>query len=160
MFDAAAIDHALDCEPGVVRLFGAADIGIRGMLSGWSGPEEGHTWNDGIEAALALAVRAPPGPLLLLLTGEPYVNRARPTQELTLFGNGLRFGFWRLNQRTETTLAVPLEPEWWLRRGDYAVLRLAIYLPNSIRPRDIADGSDGREIGFCFRSLCLRPRPG
>jgi hypothetical protein len=80
-------------------------------------------------------------------------------QEVTVFGNGYRIGFWRLRQRTETTLAVALEPEWWLVRARRATMRLSFYLPDSVRPKDIADGTDGREIGFCFRSLCLAEVP-
>lgn len=147
------------CEPGVVRLFGAADIGSAGQFAGWAAPEEGHLWNDGHEATLLLALATPPPRLLLLLGGEPYVSRVRPVQEVTLFGNGLRIGYWRLTQRAETTLAVPLEPEWWLPRGRRALLRVGIHLPNSARPSDIADGPDGRELGFCFRSICLQPLP-
>ena len=153
MQDRAAIGDgrgagALDCEPGVVRLFGIADIGTQGQLSGWGEPEDGHVWNDGQEATLLIAVPAPPPRLLLLLGGEPYVSRLRPAQEVTLFGNGLRIGFWRLSQRAGTTLSAPLEPEWWLRRGARAVMRLGLHLPNSARPLDIADGPDGRELGL------------
>ncbi len=148
---------ALECEPGVVRLFELADIGPFGQLAGWGEPEDGHVWNDGQEATLLIAVPAPAPRLLLMLGGEPYVSRVRPAQEVTLFGNGLRIGYWRLMQRAETTLAVPLEPEWWLRRGARALMRLGLHLPNSARPTDIADGPDGRELGFCFRSICLRP---
>ena len=148
---------ALDCEPAVVRLFGIADIGTQGQLSGWGQPEDGHVWNDGQEATLLIAVPAPPPRLLLLLGGEPYVSRLRPAQEVTLFGNGLRIGFWRLTQRAPVTLSAPLEPEWWLRRGARAVMRLGLHLPNSARPLDIADGPDGRELGFCLRTICLRP---
>lgn len=154
-----AIDRrgALDCETGVVRLFGTADIGTQGQVAGWAEPEDGHLWNDGVEATLLLAVRAPPPRLLLLLGGEPYVTRVRPAQEVTLFGNGLRIGYWRMTQRAEITLAVPLEPEWWLARGSRALLRLGLHMPHSVRPKDIADGPDGRELGFCFRTLCLQP---
>lgn len=143
----------------MVRSFGIADIGVRGQVSGWGEPEDGHVWNDGPEATLLIAVPAPPARLLLLLGGEPYVSRLRPAQEITLFGNGLRIGYWRLAQRVETTLSAALEPEWWLRRGTHAVMRLGLHLPHSARPRDIADGADGRELGFCFRSICLRPAP-
>jgi hypothetical protein len=149
----------LECEPGVVRLFGLADIGISGQLDGWAEPEEGHLWNDGQEAKLLLAVRTPAPRLMLHIGGEPYVTRVRPAQEITLFGNGLRIGYWRLTRRVETTLSVLLEPEWWLRRGSRAVMRLALHLPNSTRPSDIADGPDARELGFCFRSICLQPLP-
>ncbi len=150
---------ALECEPGVVRLFGLVDIARQGLLAGWADPEEGHLWNDGNEAALLLATRAPVSRLGLLLGVEPYVSRARPAQEVTLFGNGLRIGHWRLMQRVEVTLSAALEPEWWLSRGGGALMRLGLYLPNSTRPRDIADGPDGRELGLCLRSLCLQPLP-
>jgi hypothetical protein len=152
-------DTALDCEPGVIRLFGAADIGNRGMVSGWSSPEEGHTWNDGIEAIYCISVRPPLARFGLIVTGEPYVTRARPAQELTLFGNGWRIAAWRMTARIDTALTVTLEPEWWFTRGSRSVMRLLFYLPNSARPKDLNDGQDGREIGFCFRSICLRQIP-
>jgi hypothetical protein len=159
VLDMVRRDNALDCELGVVRLFGAADLGTQGMLSGWSGPEDGHTWNDGVEATYLLAMRPPVGRTVLLVGGEPYVSRARPVQELTVFGNGYRIQMWRMTARVETTLVIPLEPEWWFQRGQRAIMRLSFYLPNSSRPKDIADGVDGRELGFCFRSLCLRAVP-
>ena len=153
-------DSFLECEPGVIRLFGAADIGTKGMVSGWSGPEEGHNWNDGVEAACAVAVKPPVTRLMLSVMGEPYVTRARPAQEITLYGNGYRLGFWRLSARAETALLVALEPEWWLERGAKAVMRLMLHMPHSVRPKDINDGQDGRELAFCYRSLCLRPIAG
>ena len=151
--------NILACEPDVVRLFGAADIGDQGQIDGWAEPEEGHVWNDGLEATLLIGVQAPPPRLLLSLGGEPYVSRLRPAQEVTLFGNGLRIGYWRLAHRADVTLSVPLEPEWWLRRGRLAVMRLGVHLPQSVRPRDIADGPDGRELGFCLRWICLQTLP-
>lgn len=149
----------LDCEPDVIRLFGAADIGTLGQIDGWAEPEEGHVWNNGREATLLISVPAPAPRLLLALGGEPYVTRLRPAQEVTLFGNGLRIGYWRLTHRADITLAVALEPEWWLRRGRRAVMRLGMHLPQSVRPSDISDGPDGRELGFCLRWICLRSLP-
>jgi hypothetical protein len=160
VLDTAIRETFLECEPGVTRLFGAADIGSRGMVSGWSGPEDGHNWNDGVEAVYSFAVKPPVTRLELALMGEPYVTRARPTQEITLYGNGYRLGYWRLSARSDAALTVVLEPEWWLSRGSNAVMRLMLHLPNSVRPRDINDGQDGRELGFCCRSLCLRYIPG
>lgn len=160
MLDTIQRDGALECEPGVIRLFGAADIRSRGMVSGWSQPEDGHTWNDGLEAVYAIKVLPPVARFGLIVMGEPYVSRVRPIQELTLYGNGYRVAFWRLNGRTETALTSVLEREWWFEREGYATMRLMFHLPNSARPKDLNDGQDGREIGFCFRSICLRPLPG
>jgi hypothetical protein len=153
-------DTALDCEVGVTRLFGAADIGTRGMIAGWSSPEEGHVWNDGLEAVYLLSVRPPLARFGLIIVGEPYVTRARPVQELTTYANGCRIACWRLAARIETELNMALEPEWWFTRGTRAVMRLQFHLPNSARPKDLNDGQDGRELGFCFRSICLRQMPG
>ncbi len=160
VFDLVREQLPLHCEAGVVRLFGAADIGVTGLVSGWAEPEEGHTWNDGVEAALLLTTRRRPGAALLLLTGEPYVSRARPVQELTVFGNGFRLASWRMAHRTETMHTIRLEPEWWLDRVNHSVMHLAFCLPLSARPKDLADGPDGRELGFCFRSICLREIAG
>lgn len=149
----------LDCEPGTVRLFGAVDIGAQGQIAGWAEPEEGHVWNDGSTATLLIAVPVPAPRLLLLLGAEPYVSRVRPLQEVTLFGNGLRLHHWRLSQRAGVSLDAVLEPEWWLLRGRRAVMRLDFHLPNAARPRDAADGPDGRELALCLRSICLAPHP-
>jgi hypothetical protein len=159
MFDVMQRDTALDCEAGVIRLFNLADIGTRGMVSGWSAPEDGHTWNDGVEAAFTVSLRPPLGRFNLIIMGQPYVSRVRPLQEMTLFANGWRVAAWRMTARTETKLTVPLEPEWWFLRGNRAVMRLLFYLPNSVRPKDVNDGPDGRELGFCFHSICLRQMP-
>jgi hypothetical protein len=157
MLDVIQREGALECELGVTRLFGGADIRSRGMLSGWSGPEEGHTWNDGFESVMAIAVRRPVERLELIVVGEPYVTRVRPWQDLTVYGNGYRIRSWRLTVRTETPLTTILEPEWWFERDGQEVMTLTFVLPNSIRPKDLNDGQDGREIGFCFRSICVRP---
>jgi len=160
MLDTMHRDTALDFEPGVIRLFGEADIGQRGMISGWSQPEAGHAWNDGQEAVYQIAVRPPIGRFDLTILGEPYISRARPFQEMTLFGNGYRIASWRMRARTETRLNVTLEPEWWFTRNRRHVMKLLFHMPTSARPNDLNDGQDGRELCFCFRSIYLRRLPG
>jgi len=157
MLDVLQRDAALECEPGVIRLFGAADIRGSGMVRGWSEPDEGHTWNDGVEAVFKIAVCPPLERFELIVTGEPYVMRARPTQEVTLYGNGHRLGYHRLGARVDTPMTFVVEPEWWFVRDRLATMMLSFHLPHSARPKELKDGQDGREIGFCFRSICLRP---
>lgn len=146
------------CEIGVTRLFGSADLGCSGMISGWASPEEGHNWNDGPEAEYALAVVAPAGALTLEIVGQPYLPRQLRFQEMTMYGNGFRLCFRRLTARGETCLSIPLLPQWWFVEQGMAHLRLAFHLPNSARPDSLGDGADARELGFAFRSLCLRAR--
>jgi hypothetical protein len=159
MLDFRLAGSALELEPDVLRLFGATDIGVQGMVSGWSGPEIGHSWNDGAEAVYAIATQAPVGRMLLSIVGEPYVTRVRPLQEITVYGNGYRIHSRRLLARVETVLDFVLESEWWFQRGRMCRMQLHFHLPNSVRPLDIADGPDGRELGFCFRSIGLRTLP-
>jgi hypothetical protein len=149
-------DNALHCESGVIRLFGAADIRSRGMVLGWSDPEEGHSWNDGPEAHLAITMASPVGRLVLSITGEPYVTRKKPVQDIEIFANGARAVGVRLVARNETPVEAILEPEWWFHRAGLAMMTLQFVLRNSSRPKDNGDGLDGRELGFCFRSICLR----
>src|SRR5450756_229677 len=91
----------LECQPGVIRLFGIADIGQRGLSGGWAFPEEGHTWNEGYDAALAISMPVPPLGCTLRIEGEPYVSRQQPVQDITIYANGHRGGFWRLSDRGE-----------------------------------------------------------
>ena len=153
--------ETLECTPGMQRRFGRADFGRAGLTAGWSFPEDGHVWNEGLDAVLSLSLpERPKDSMVLRLGGEPYVTRHQPTQDVTAYVNGLRAGAWRLGKRQETRLDIPVEPEWWLIRNTRALVRVALSLPNSVRPVDLGDGSDSRELGFCFRTLMLAASSG
>ena len=156
--ETSAGEAALECEPGVMRLFGLSDIGTRGLISGYAHPEYGHNWNEGIDPTLVLAVEGKISAAMLTIEGEPFVSRLQPLQELTVYVNGHRAAFWRLSRRTDHSLRFAVEPEWWLPRNGWSVLKLVFHLPNSVRPVDVGEGEDGREMGFCFRSLLLEQR--
>jgi hypothetical protein len=145
----------LDYSMGVTRLFCSADVGRRGMVGGWSQPEDSHTWNDGHEAVLSLATKPHAEPCRLVVEGEPYLPMRQPTQNVTLYANGHRAGFWRLSSRDHNHLEAVLEPEWWFLRGSCALMKLAFHLPDSIRPSDAIGAPDERLLGFCFRSFVI-----
>lgn len=153
--ESRAADAALECEPGVMRLFGLTDIGTQGLNSGYAYPEYGHNWNEGVDATLMLAVRGEIGATTLTIEGEPFVTRSQTLQEVTVYVNGHRAAFWRLSRRTDHSLRIPIEPEWWFPRNGWSALKVVFHLPYSVRPVDIGEGEDGREMGFCFRSLLL-----
>jgi hypothetical protein len=148
-------DPILACEWDVTRLFGLSDIGENGLRAGWAHPEHGHTWNDGPDATLVLAIDDGYGAATLCIEGEPYVLDAQPHQDITVYINGHRAAYWRLMKRAGRTLRVEVEPEWWVSRDDRPVLSIVFHLPDSVRPVDIGDGNDGRAVGFCFRTLLL-----
>lgn len=143
----------LVCEWDVTRMFGMSDIGERGLGSGWSHPEESHAWNDGFDATLNVVVEEGYGDAAVVIEGEPYVVPAHPKQDVTIYINGHRAGFWRLTGRGENVLRVDIAPEWWVTRDEQAVLKVVVHLPDSVRPADIGIGDDGRRLGFCFRGL-------
>ena len=145
----------LEYEPGVVRLFGAADIGVTGLKSGWSYPENGHTWNEGIDATLVLSLEDVEGVSHLVVEGQPYLSAQQPVQEITVFVNGFWAGFRRLTGLGAFSLDVEIQPEWWFRRGDRFLLNVVFHIPTSVRPVDLGEGTDSRTLGFCFRSLLL-----
>lgn len=148
--------QSLRVDPGIIRLFGKADIANRGLISGWAAPEEGHTWNDGLEAVQSLeAVQPPAGAVTLTVEGVPYVFGEARRQDITLYANGYRVGFWRMPERRVATLVARIEPEQWVVRRGLAYLNLTWHLPDSMRPADLGDGADGRNIGFAFRTLLI-----
>ena len=83
----------------------------------------------------------------------PLPHATRPWESITAAAGAV----WEAAEFTGASPMVALEPEWWLERGSKAVMRLMLHLPHSVRPKDINDGQDGRELAFCCRSLCLRP---
>jgi len=152
------MDKVVDVVPyeiGMSRFFGQTDIGRAGLLHGWSDPEEAHVWNDGPEAALRLITRKPRTPYRLTFEGEPFLSKGCPRQDMTLFVNGLRLGFWRLTEPRPHTLSVVIEPQQMFDRNGMTTLNLVWYLPTSVRPADVGLGSDYRELGVCFRMLTI-----
>jgi hypothetical protein len=53
-------------------------------------------------------------------------------------------------------LSFTLQPHWWMRNGRRWTMNLLFHLPHSVRPCDIDLSDDRRELGFAFRSICLR----
>ncbi len=143
------------CEPGVTRLFGDGDLGRHGLLSGWAAPEEGHVWNDGPEAVLRLRTGRPRAPCTLTFEGEPFLGQGCARQDLVLYLNGFRIGFWRLTEPRTYRLAATIEPEQLFERDGAAVARCIWHLPHSVRPAVLGQGTDTRELGFCFRTLTI-----
>ena len=143
-------------ELGIVRLFGNGDIGVEGMLSGWAVPEESHNWNDGVEATLQLELEASEGAFELVVEGVPLINSKNPSQEITLYANGFRIGYWKLDENKAHMLIASVEPEHIFWRGKIGYVKCVWFMPNSVRLSEIQDGADSRQLAFCFRSVLIR----
>jgi hypothetical protein len=144
-------------QPGETRHFGTEDIGTAGLLAGWAAAEPGHAWNDGFDATLRIATDRADQPMLLTLAAEPYVTRQNPIQDVTVYANGARAGFWRLTARDVAEMPIWIDPSWWTMQDGSATLRLVVFLPQSVSPRELGDGEDMRLLGLSFRSLTLSP---
>jgi hypothetical protein len=144
-------------QPGLPRSFGTEDIGSGGLVSGWAAPEPGHTWNDGIDATLRIALRRADQPLSLTLAAEPFVTRQNPTQDVTIYANGARAGFWRLTERHVTQMVAWIDPIWWRLQDGGSVLRIVVHLPQSVSPAELGSGEDVRQLGLSCRSILLTP---
>ncbi|WP_459696627.1 hypothetical protein [Acidisoma sp. C75] len=150
--------HLLDRDLwsfGVTRLFGNHDLGESGLISGWAGPEDGHVWNDGPEALMHAVFEPTNRPVTLTIEGIPFLGGTIPFQDLTLYVNGARLGFWRLSQPKVCTIEAIIEPEHIFLRQGYSVLSCAFHMPGATRPVEIGLGSDTRALAFCFHSICL-----
>ncbi len=147
----------LSLQPSVARLFGAEDIAETGMLAGWSDVEAGHAWHNGIDATLLVATRQRPGPAELEIGLEPYVTRQNPMQEMTLYANGARAGYWQFDRREVVRVNAWIDPGWWREVHERAVLRLVMHMPQAVCPREIGDGEDMRRLAFSFRTITLLP---
>jgi hypothetical protein len=140
---------------GATRLFGNFDLAGTGLVSGWAAPEDPHIWNDGPEAVLQIVMEPVKRPLRLSIEGSPFIGGNCTFQDITLYVNGMRVGFWRLRDTKSYILSATIEPEQVLERNNKALLSCAWHLPRSARPADIGLGRDTRELGFCFRSATV-----
>ncbi len=142
-------------EIGVTRLFGNCDIGLPGLMFGWSEPEEAHAWNDGVEVVANVVAPSIRKPTRFTFEGEPFLAGGNPHQTVTLYINGFRLGYWQLTEARTYRLSVIIEPEQLFHRQGNSIARCVWHLPESARPVNLGVGSDSRALGFCFRSLSL-----
>lgn len=153
--ESGRFERTLVCEAGIQRLFGLGDIGRSGLVSGWSAPEDSHIWNDGFDAVLAVSVPNAGRAMRILAVGEPFVTHLVPVQDLTLYANGFRLGFWRMIARQVSTIDAVIQPFQMHSERETAQLVFTFHLPLSVRPAEFADSADERLLGFCFRTLTL-----
>jgi hypothetical protein len=153
-FSKSELEAVLDA--GVSRVFGNGDIANEGMLSGWAVPEDTHNWNDGVEATFRLAVKASGGAFELLVEGAPLIDKKYPKQEITLYVNGFRVGYWNLDDRKPQILTSFLEPEQIFWRGELGYAKCVWHMPNAVRLSEVQDSTDSRQLAFCFHSITMR----
>ncbi|GAB0117264.1 hypothetical protein [Acidisoma sp. 7E03] len=148
-------EQDMSWEVGTTRLFGNFDLGTAGLISGWSTPEDPHIWNDGPEAVMQIVTEPVRRTLRITVEAIPFIGGSITSQDVTLYINGVRIGFWRLRESKSHLLTGTIEPEQMIERDGKAILTCAFHLPNSAKPADVGAGKDSRELGLCFRSITL-----
>ena len=142
-------------DVGVVRHFGILDIGDAGLVSGWSTPEEAQTWNNGHEAVLECKLPYLNEGCRVEVAGMPFFCEGTSHQDVYLYINGFRIGFWRLDSSGKHTLSAKVEAEQIFHRQDHSVLKCAWFFPGAVRPADRGLGADIRQLAFCFNSFTV-----
>ena len=143
-------------ELGVTRFFGRGDLNSRYFDRGWAIPEENHSWNDGIDTSLILPLKScPTKTCALKIKGIPYLTDNIRHQDMTLYVNGHRTGFWRLDARQTYFLIAEIVPEFWFDRGGKGFAKCVWHIPGSARPSEIPGINDKRQLGFCFQEITL-----
>lgn len=141
---------------GTTRFFGIGDPVANRRLSGWAAPEDNQNWNNGPEVGYILKVSPPPRQTCSIrVEGVAFIEANVPAQDITLYFNGLRLGWWRIAHGRPVVLEAEVEPQQWFVRDDVAIGNVRWHIPKSTSPRDIGTGSDERELGFCFRSIAV-----
>jgi hypothetical protein len=124
------------------------------VLTGYAAPEENHIWNDGFEASFVVTMHnMPTEQVILKVEGLPFIAEDLKSQDITLYFNGHRVGFWHLSAMDKAFLIAEIEPEYWLARHGGAYGKCVWHMPGSMRPSAVTGADDEREIGFCFQSI-------
>jgi len=129
--------------------------GNAGLRSGWSSPEDVHVWNDGYDAVLSLLIPKVSRPVKFTVEGEPFIIDESPIQEITIYANGYRIAFGKFSVRDQYSISATIYPFQILHSKDGGICEITFHLPNSVRPSEIVDSEDERQLGFCFRRLAL-----
>jgi hypothetical protein len=135
--------------------FGADRIPSHCLVSGWSRPEENHTWTIGTESILRLNYEPGDGDLQIEFGLVPFVANPRPTsQRLQVFVDN------RLvcseNLDGPTWLGFRLARKTFAQTG---VLTMQLLCPDATSPASISDSGDARQLGFSFRDVLIRNVP-
>ena len=141
-------------EYGTVVRFGTGGDSHRFRTTGWSEPEDFHTWSDGPSASVAINASVPNSPLLLTMrmwgmTVPPHIT----VQAVDVYVHGERIASWQVGDEDTFTATIP-EP---LTTRGY--LNIDLHIPKAIAHAEISPGGDGRRLGIACVELKIERAP-
>jgi hypothetical protein len=139
----------------LVVTFGEGGTARQSPGFGWASPEAGHTWTDGPESGLLLPAPSATGSYVVTLRVSPFLfGDAVTGQRLTVMANGGEVGDFLVREQSSVECVVPLSlirkrPDW---------LAFTFQHPDAVRPADISDIPDRRQLALSFEAIRLRCR--
>lgn len=146
----SAVSVAAAYEWGKVINFGLRGNAASYCKSGWSDPEAGLIWTNGINSRLTMSVTPPTGDITLVLNCSPFTAKGViEEQELHLYVNFLRVDFQTI--AGEKTLEITI-PQYVFSQP---LCNIDLYIPSARSPAELGLNQDIRRLGLAISRLVL-----
>jgi len=123
-----------------------------GTLQGFSSPEEGFTWTEGIYASVGLWVLRPSTDLVLKLRAVPLLGANITSQTVTVSVNDKAVGTLEIRNPGEYSIGIPKSI---LNRD---ILKIAFHLPGAATPKELGINEDDRLLAIALQSLVIEEK--
>lgn len=137
--------------PGTKLGFGKHSDGTQYLADGWSWEEAHGTWSDSSIATLGMKLDQPyQGPLELVVSGQSFVAKNHPRQDIEILVNEQLVGSWTFqhgNEPVELRALIPADI------GSLGHLKVNFRILNPRSPASLGLAKDGRELGFFLKRL-------
>jgi hypothetical protein len=137
-------------EWGKVINFGLRGNATSYCKSGWSDPEAGLIWTNGINSRLVMSIVPPTADITLVINCSPFTAKGViEEQELHLYVNFLRVDFQTIAGEKTLELSIPKhvfsEP----------LCTIDLYIPSARSPAELGLNPDIRRLGLAISRLVL-----
>lgn len=151
---AVALQSLAIIEPPIYEYGSEIRFGTEGnagpyQIRGWSGPEEGFTWTDGLKASLLLPVESPDSDLVLKAKLFPFVAKDLIRQRVVISVNGQKLDEWEIKTGGEYEVKIPK------KYVTGSSLMLSFELPDACSPAQLGVSEDRRRLGIAFQSIAI-----
>jgi len=126
------------------------------LLSGWSFPEDDHTWSNGKKAILQMSVNPPKGDQIeLFCEVSPFLSpeKGLGSQRVEITINGSPVGNFTISSSGQQQLRVTFKKELL---ANFSQVLVGFSLPDAAVGKEMGVNGDGRMLGLAFYSLVLK----
>ena len=119
------------------------------QVYGWSGPEEGFTWTEGLNASLLIPVETPDTDLVLKAKVSPFISNNLTNQRVIISVSDGKLGEWNVTTNGGYEIKIPKK----YITGSSLLLRFE--LPDACSPAQLGVSEDRRRLGIAFQSIVI-----